>query len=344
MSGRSIRVEVGWPTELERVKIPLSAINKRPHGDGRWVTGVLQTGHTHLLQLNKDIAHFLFSGGSGGGKSTALRSAAYQLSLDDSNQLVLLDGKQREGLGCVSGCRNLAGPLAADNDNMRAALQWVVNQMEYRYDRESDWPKFLDDQKRIVVIFDEFQELCSGKNADDVIVELLRRITAQARAAKIHLIAGTQSPNLDEFGSKTTRKNMQGRVVFKTENPKASEVALGLSSPSAHKLTGRGDGYALDERLARVQFAWVERDELRRENNYPPMLHQWAAFDPEAMEASEGFNIKQLSIGVEQIAKGNAGETLGQAAGVGGTRRRRLVRVSRELWNNLQEKGFKYVE
>lgn len=346
VNGPYVRIEVSWPDGLEADAITLDSINNEPGGDGRWVTGQLQNGTTHLLQLSETVPHYLFSGGTGGGKSTGMRSLVKQLARDNSNQIILLDGKGGEGLGCVAGCQNMVGPMATDIPDMRAALQWALLQMEHRYENEPRWPKFLDEQKRIVIVFDEFQELTALKIGDPVITEAIRGIAVKARAAKIHLVLGTQTPNLDMFGHHTTRKQISGRVAFWMESQQASAVALGVQDPSAHTLTGKGDGYALTpgSYARRVQFAWVEREQLRRDNQFPPMMEDWPAFDAEAMKPIEGFNVEQLATGLEVVAQGSGRPALESAAGVGSTRAKKLLRVSRELWSSLQKRGFNHVE
>jgi hypothetical protein len=265
-----------------------------------------------------------------------------QLAGDRGNQIILLDGKNGEGLRCVSGFPNMVGPIATDVHDMRSALQWTVQQMEHRYENEEHWPKFLDEQKRIVVVFDEFQEYTDAKIGDAAITELIRRLAVQARAAKIHLILGTQTPNLEMFGHTATRKQISGRVAFWMESQKASSVALGVEDPSAHRLTGKGDGYALSPGCyaRRVQFAWVDRDDLRRENGHLPMMSEWPVFDPEAMRPIDGFNIDELAIGLEIAAQGKGRPALEGAAGMGSHRAKNLLRTSKELWSRLESRGF----
>jgi len=348
--GPCIRIEVAWPAGLEKDTIYLHEMSNRPldkiGADGMWLAGMTQDGTTVFSKLDNVFPHMLVSGASGAGKSVALQSMVYQLSQDDRNQLVLIDGKNGHGLNCVGGCKNVVGPVATDLYDARSALQWTINQMEYRYEHEQDGDKFLNEQPRIIIVIDEFQEITDGANADPASIEMIRRLAVQARAARIHLVMGTQSPNMDAFGHQSTRKNLPNRVAFRVESPGASQVALGTTEVSASNLTGKGDSYCILSGYGpiRVQFAFVDREVLRRENTRPPMMEAWPVFDPEALHALPGYDVEQVATGLQIAAAGKGRPALEAISGLGSTRARGLLRVSRELWEALEERGFSYVE
>jgi hypothetical protein len=339
--GARIRIEIPWPKGMEQGPLPLSAINAKPGGDGRWVVGVMYNGGTSLMQVSQTQPHVLISGASGSGKSTAMRCAVYQLSQDDANQLVLLDGKKGEGLACVAGCKNVIGPLATDIHEIRGALQWVVNEMETRYEHMGNG--YLDKQPRIILVFDEFQELTRKGTGDPATIEMIRRLSAQSRAAKISMILGTQSPNLDVFGTHETRKNLDNRIALKVGTHSESIVSLGVRNPSAHHLAGCGDAYTrAGDAVHRVQCVWVDKLELTKQD-HAPMMEAWPVFDPESLQPIEGYSVDELVVGLEVAAQG-AGRGPLEEAGIGSTRARRLLPVVRTLWSNLSERGFRYVQ
>lgn len=349
VDGGRIRVEVSWPEGLEQETVLLDGMNHKPlPGDGRWIVGQLADGTAHLSQFTKQSPHLLVAGGSGGGKSTVLRTMIHQLSVDDANQFVLLDGKGGLGLNCVSGCPGVVGPLARDADDIRAALQWTVNQMEYRQEHALNDTAFLGGCTRIMVVFDEPQEFTDKSlgSTDPAIVEMVRRLAVQGRETGIHLTLGTQTPNIDMFGHVATRRQFSERIVCWVEGSQASLVALGTTSPDASNLTGSGDMYCKAQigSIRRVQGAFVGEDVLQRTHNHPPLMEMWPVFDAEDLTATEGFTVGQIVAGVHQIALGNAGETLGKAAGVGSTKRRKLVKVSKRILSGLLERGFTYAE
>jgi hypothetical protein len=129
MSGRALRVEAGWPPGVAEVKIRLHQLGEHPRGGGRWIAGRNERGHTIIAGLNNKTPHFLVSGATGSGKSVALRSAVIQLAQDETNQIVLLDGKYGESLKLVETLPGVVGPVAIEADTMRSALGWACAQM-----------------------------------------------------------------------------------------------------------------------------------------------------------------------------------------------------------------------
>ena len=190
MSGRALRLEAGWPPGLAETVIRLGDLGQHPHNGGRWVAGRNEHGHTVIAGLSDRTPHYLVSGATGSGKSVALRSAVLQLATDRDNAIVLLDGKFGESLGALSTLRGVVGPVAIDGPAMRAALGWTCELMRRRYERQ-------DRRGRLIVVFDEFQESVG----DPVIVDLLRKVAAQGRAARVHLLAATQHPTVAPPGA-----------------------------------------------------------------------------------------------------------------------------------------------
>ena len=94
MSGRFVRIEAGWPKKgIADDDIPLRALGQHPTGGGRWLVGRNERGHVLTAGLNDDTPHWLVSGGTGSGKTTALISMSEQLCRDPENRLVLIDAK-----------------------------------------------------------------------------------------------------------------------------------------------------------------------------------------------------------------------------------------------------------
>jgi hypothetical protein len=347
LTGPFVRIEVPWPVELQQDKISLQQINGKPHTGGRWVAGVLQNGQTHIMQINEDDAHVLFAGISGGGKSTAMRGAVAQLSTDPENEIILLDGKGGDGLGCLSGVPHLVGPLAVDALDIKAALAWAVSEMDLRYERKRQDASYLKDCKRLVVAFDEIQELTSGASPDSAVVEMMRRLAAQGRAARIHLLLGTQQPNAEIFGDITTRRQIASRCVFYMESQTASAVALGTHTPDASTLTGRGDAYVkIPSGIRRVQFAWVDEGQLAAKYTHAPeRFTDWSDFDAEAAgPVIDKFDIPQVIQAIKVVAEGHGRGTLEKRLGIEGqsTTSRRLLSYGKQGWKALRNEGFSY--
>ncbi len=251
MSGQNLRIEIGWPASLSRLLVRLSDINDAPHTGGRWTVGIDETGKTVVVSLDDQTPHFLIAGQTGSGKSVAVQCAVTQLSQDDENELILIDGKWGDSLAHLSHLSRY--PIATSLDSARRALSYAVNRMEARYNDEESR------ETRLVIVFDEFQEFTDDKT----ISTLMRKIASQGRSAKVHLIASTQHPLCDVLGDSQTRRNLAGRIALQVEDNIASKVIIGDTSPRADKLTGRGDAYAIAGDLRRrVQCAFVDENDF----------------------------------------------------------------------------------
>lgn len=269
MAGRDLRVEAGWPAELAERQIRLSSLCKKPEGGGKWVCGRSELGSTVVPSLSDVTPHWLISGATGSGKSVALRGAVLQLSQDHGNSLVLVDGKAGEGLKGLEHLQGVIGPCAIEGADARAALGWSVAEMRRRYANGH--------VGRLVCVIDEFQELVEQ---DEVIVNLLRKLAAQGRAANVHLLLATQHPTVDAFGDASTRRNLPGKLALRVTDADASRVAVGGSTPRADYLLSAGDSYLVAPgAVHRVQVALVDNKEIGEAEPGEWELNDWPDYD-----------------------------------------------------------------
>jgi hypothetical protein len=347
MAGRFVRLEAGWPSALAEKNIKLSDLVQRPKNGGRWIAGKNEVGATITLGLSDTIPHFLFGGWTGSGKTWAMRSAVAQLARDPDNRLVLIDCKYGDGLGILAHLPHLVGPVAMDAGSAKAALSWAVAELRRRYQTG-------DKEQRIIVAIDEMQELC-GRSGDPAIVEMVRRLIAQGRGARVHVLVGTQHPTLDTFSDPTVRRNLVGRVALRTEDYKASEVVVGGPTPRADRLLGAGDSYAIvPGAVHRAQLAYIPPAELERMNMAESEMATWPEYDPEAAgtlppaSESAGWSYTGAELAVAILTawygKGRPTLLLGlEAAGLrkpGAEKAIRLLSLGRETVTWLGDQGW----
>lgn len=338
MAGRYVRVEAGWPPGLAETTIRLRDLGQHPKGEGRWIAGKNELGQTVTLGLSDRTPHFLLAGTTGSGKTIALRSAVLQLAKDPANRLVLLDGKFGEGLKPLAHLRGVVGPLAVDHYTTKAALAWALREMRRRYETG-------DRRGRVVVVMDEPQEFI-GRKGDEAVQEMVRRIVAQGRAAQVHLLMATQHPILAEIGGPVIKRNLVGRIALKTMDAKASEVAVGASTPRADYLLGQGDSYCIAPgALHRVQLVYVDESDLRTAPAGEPILEEWPEFAAEDLgqEPDGGqFNGKEIAVSLLNARYGGGRPALQKALEMAGLRKpgtgrsRRLLKLGREVYGYLR--------
>ncbi len=342
MSGRFVRVEAGWPDHLAERAIKVSDLNTRPAGSGRWLAGKNELGRAVTLGLSDHAPHWLIAGTTGSGKSVCLRSMVTQLA-QRGDRLVLIDGKYGEGLRGLDHLPNVIGPLACDVDMARSALAWAVQEMTRRYEHADTT------SARIVVVIDEVQELAS----DAAIVEMVRRVAAQGRAARVSIILATQHPTIEAFGDATTKRNITGRIALRVSDYKASEVAIGQNTPRADWLLGAGDAFCIvPGAIQRTQIAYIERREIDRLLTSTPAIAEWPIFEAEQMPAGNvaTYSGAELAVSLVNAYHANGRPALIKAlesVGLGkpgNVRADRLLKLGREQLDALHGGGWNLCE
>ncbi len=229
------------------------------------------TGRSVFGDLD-DMPHLLIAGTTGSGKTVCVNTCILSLLFRESpNDLkfLMIDPKMVE-LMPFNGLPHLLCPVVTDAKKAAVALNWVVGQMEERYqllakEGARNIEAYNEKQEKlpyIIVIVDEFADLMSV--ARDQIENAITRLAQLSRAVGIHLILATQRPSVDVITG-VIKANLPARVSFKVASKVDSRTVLDMNG--AETLLGKGDMLFLQpgkEDLIRIQGALVKDAEIER--------------------------------------------------------------------------------
>jgi S-DNA-T family DNA segregation ATPase FtsK/SpoIIIE len=257
------------------------------------------------------MPHLLIAGTTGSGKSVCITSITTCLVMNNTPEqlrLVMIDPKMVE-LVRFNGLPHLFGKVETNLERILGVLQWVVAEMDRRYqvldetrsrnidtyNRKVSRRKDGEILPRIVVLIDELADLMMMAPAQTEFS--LVRLAQMARATGIHLVVATQRPSTDVVTG-LIKANFPARMSFAVASSVDSRVVLDMNG--AESLLGNGDMLFLPpeanrpiraqgcivtpEEVDRVLNAWDELSDLEPEEL---IISPWEDILDEQAELSE---------------------------------------------------------
>jgi S-DNA-T family DNA segregation ATPase FtsK/SpoIIIE len=242
------------------------------------------SGSKLMLALGKDITgspliadlaempHLLIAGTTGSGKTVCVNAIIMSMLFNatpEELKFLMIDPKMVE-LSQYNDIPHMLCPAVTDTTKVPAALNWVVGEMEARYQILSKasvrnikgYHVQGNKMPYIVLIIDELADLMqtSAKTVESAIT----RLAQLSRAVGIHLILATQRPSVDVITG-VIKANFPSRISFKVASKVDSRTVLDMNG--AENLLGKGDLLFIrpgDAKPIRGQCGYVTDDEVKR--------------------------------------------------------------------------------
>lgn len=225
-----------------------------------------------------DMPHMLVAGATGTGKTIFLNSLILSLlykSTPDNLRIIMVDPKRVE-FQHYNDIPHLLCPVIYDASKTMNALQWLVREMERRFEIFSEVPtrnlKSYNSNKSviasgsqlpyIVLLIDELADLMAAKGRE--LEAGIVRLAQMARATGIHLVLATQRPSVEVITG-LIKANVSSRISFQVASQVDSRTVL--DTAGAEKLLGLGDMLftsSKSAKITRIQGPYISEKEVKR--------------------------------------------------------------------------------
>lgn len=252
MSAQTVRVQAPLPgTKLVGIEIPnkertFVSYDETPDITGKMMIPIGVDVYGNIIK--KDLAempHLLIAGTTGSGKSIMVHNVIRSLiaqNTPEQLQLILIDPKRVE-LSLYRNTPHLMSPVIYDADSAMTTLEWLVEEMESRYDtldmhscRDIDQynSQTIDKMPKIALVIDEFADIILVKKNMTVKNKINQRMVEKA------IDDGADKEEIDKLMKERIGDSPEIHIVRLAQKARAVGIHLILATqrPTTDVVTG----------------------------------------------------------------------------------------------------------
>lgn len=243
----------------------------------------------------RSAPHSLISGTTGSGKGILVTNVLLDLcalNAPEDLELYLIDPKRGVDYAWARRLPHLRGGIIDNQEDAKALLARLVNDMDERYEEISrEGVRNIDQYNRrvrsgrrmprIVIFFDEVANWMQDDDFKDVVDGLINKIATKSRAAGFHLFMIYQRAD-NQVMTMQLRTNLGNKLILRLGDEGSSKIAL--NEKGAERLLGKGHLIAkldTDEKTY-LQVPYIGDDEV--EDLAEAVIATWSEGRQEAAE------------------------------------------------------------
>lgn len=190
-------------------------------------------GHDDIVADLSAMPHLLIGGCDGYGKTTFLQNAIISISGTGSSKLILVDSKD-DDFKDYSNLDCLACPIIHDFDTLVEKLEWLIDELEWRYHLLANAGRrniveynqnAIEKLPYLVLVIADYSAYDSPLRSD-LFLNFFSRMCAKSKAAGIHIIISSEDIP-ESYIKNRFLCCFPSRVAFRCESAVQSNALIG---------------------------------------------------------------------------------------------------------------------
>ena len=189
-------------------------------------------GHDDIVADLSAMPHLLIGGCDGYGKTTFLQNAINSISCTETSMIILVDNKD-DDFKDYSNLDCLACPIIHDFDTLVEKLEWLIDELEWRYHLLANAGRrniveynqnVIEKMPYIVLVIADYSAYDSPLRSE-LLLNFFSRMCAKSKAAGIHIIIASEEIP-ESYIKNRFLCCFPARITFRTKDSLRSKILI----------------------------------------------------------------------------------------------------------------------